>query len=444
MSNMIEAQGVTVDEAIQLALNQLGVGRDRVEIKILHHPRSGFLGIGARRAKVRATVREDSLQDGAEFDMSEGRRNRRRRRRPPRHRRGSEEDVAASGDGAGREKRNGDNRRDPGRGAGRESSGRENSPRDAAKTGEGDQRSSGTRSRGNRRGGRGRQGRGRNEQTESGSEAGERTERASGVQGAQAGPAGNRERSSSGRGRGRGRDQQRAPGRPRESGDEGAPADATPAPANVGVNETIAATSSAAATYMPVDVSARAESAPVDTSVESLPLEEIRPRAEEIISEILRLMGFEAKVSATCDEDADEVVVVVEADAEGLLIGRRGQTLDAFEHLVNRSVAAREMAENRVIIDVGGYRNRRRESLLELAGRLRERAMSEGRRVQVSPMSPRDRKVFQDAFAGDEEVTTRALGTGFYRRVLIVPEGADDREPVGDGDDQSQLGEPTE
>ena len=65
MSNLIEAQGVTVDEAIQLALNQLGVGRDSVEIKILHHPRKGFLGIGARRAKVQATVRQDALEDGA-------------------------------------------------------------------------------------------------------------------------------------------------------------------------------------------------------------------------------------------------------------------------------------------------------------------------------------------------------------------------------------------
>ena len=57
MSTSIEAQGVTVDEAIQVALNQLGVSRDSVEIKIVHHPRGGFLGIGARKAKVRATSR---------------------------------------------------------------------------------------------------------------------------------------------------------------------------------------------------------------------------------------------------------------------------------------------------------------------------------------------------------------------------------------------------
>jgi len=81
MSRSIEVQGVTVDEAIQQALNSLGVGRDSVEIQILHHPRSGFLGIGARRAKVRATLREQVMADGEEFDMSPAERRSRGRRR---------------------------------------------------------------------------------------------------------------------------------------------------------------------------------------------------------------------------------------------------------------------------------------------------------------------------------------------------------------------------
>jgi len=442
MSYMIEAQGVTVDEAIQLALNQLGVGRDSVEIKILHHPRSGFLGIGARRAKVRATLREDALQDGAEFDMSEGRRNRRRRRRPPRHRRSGEQESTER-ETAARDQRGGEARRDSGRPKGRESGAGESGGRDGAKSADGEQRSGGSRGRGNRRGGRGRQGRGG--RTDQSSPTNERESVAPSSQGGDRG----RERNGN---RGRGRDQQRAerPMRASTAPAAGEPVQQPARDAQAPLEESVAkVTPAIAAAPMPVRPQ-HSEPTDSDTAAEVLTLEEIRPRAEEIISEILRLMGFEAKVSARCDDAADEVVVAVEADAEGLLIGRRGQTLDAFEHLVNRSVAAREMAENRVIIDVGGYRDRRRESLLELAGRLRERALAEGRRVQVSPMSPRDRKVFQDAFDGDTEVTTRALGTGFYRRVLIVPEGADEREAAAaDGDleepgSQPSLGEPNE
>ncbi len=517
MSTSIEAQGVTVDEAIQLALNQLGVGRDSVEIKILHHPRKGFLGIGARRAKVEATVREDVLEDGAEFDMSEGRGNRRRRRRQPRHRRGSEKSGSERDSGAstgsatspgsagparaagsaasargreqtrgneqrggrdrrGGERRSNDNRRDQKRTNGQDDVARtgDAAAADGSSDGPGEQRSGGGR-RGNRRGGRGRSGRGRGQQQDGQAVDGEAkvTDGGTGTQpvseGASSGQpvrsgdgerTGNRSRGRrGGRGRDRGDRDQAKTENPAEQVVPATPVapevepprssffqpTRTPAPAPT------RSEAPAAATTRSESVAGTGTDAAdtVDANVEALPLSEVRERCEEIVSEMLRLMGFEAKVSAECMEADDEVVVHVEADAEGLLIGRRGQTLDAFEHLVNRSVAAREAAESRVIIDVGGYRDRRRESLLELAARLKERAMREGRRVQVSPMSPRDRKVFQDAFGEDKEVSTRALGTGFYRRVLIIPEGADEREATGetdviDNDDRQSTSDPVE
>lgn len=464
MSNLIEAQGVTVDEAIQLALNQLGVGRDSVEIKILHHPRKGFLGIGARRAKVQATVRQDALEDGAEFDMAEGRRNRRRRRRPPRHRRDSEKDgnerqsttagrEQRGGDRRDNDRRGGENRRDQKRPDGREEGGR-----DAKADGNAEQRASGNR-RGSRRGGRGGRGRGGRSQGETqgnegnaqSSQAGQSGQGAESRQSGQASQASqgspggqaNRgapdgERSRRRRG-GRGRDRDRGGRDQRRDSEQGAAtasmrADQKPEQRDASLPTSEPVTSVVVDANVVPAASTAAQATAPEQRVEALPLTEVRERCEEIVGEILRLMGFEAKVSAECVDADDEVIVHVEADAEGLLIGRRGQTLDAFEHLVNRSVAAREASENRVVIDVGGYRDRRRESLLELAGRLKERAMREERRVQVSPMSPRDRKVFQDAFSDDEEVTTRALGTGFYRRVLIVPAGADEREPSGDAE----------
>jgi spoIIIJ-associated protein len=150
-------------------------------------------------------------------------------------------------------------------------------------------------------------------------------------------------------------------------------------------------------------------------------------RAQELVDELTRRMGFEAEIGGHIDEQAEEAVVEVKADAEGLLIGRRGQTLDALEHVVNRMVVGyNQAAEVRVALDVGGYRERRRESLVDLAGRLRERALSEKRRVQVSPMSARDRRIFQAALADDEGISTRVLGSGFYRRLLVIPVGVED------------------
>jgi spoIIIJ-associated protein len=135
-------------------------------------------------------------------------------------------------------------------------------------------------------------------------------------------------------------------------------------------------------------------------------------------------MGFPAEVTSSVDQAASEAVVSVRAENEGLLIGRRGQTLDSLEHIVNRMVLRGDAGgDGRVLVDIGDYRRRRRESLEELATRLRTRAVGERRTVQVSPMSPRDRKFFAQAFADDESVEVRALGAGFYRRVIVAPAG---------------------
>jgi spoIIIJ-associated protein len=155
--------------------------------------------------------------------------------------------------------------------------------------------------------------------------------------------------------------------------------------------------------------------------------DELRRRSETVLRELLKRMGFQAVVSSAFDEAESEVVVMVESDAEGLLIGRRGQTLDALEHLVNRMALAGDAAgDARIAIDVGGYRQRRRDTLVELADRLKTRALSQGRRIQVSPMSPRDRRILQGVLGRDETVRTRVLGTGFYRRVLIAPVGLEE------------------
>lgn len=159
-------------------------------------------------------------------------------------------------------------------------------------------------------------------------------------------------------------------------------------------------------------------------SVEPLDPVAIRDRAQELVAELITGMGFTAEINSWVDEDTHEVVVSVHSESEGLLIGRRGQTLDAVEHVVNRMVLRGDgTGEGRVLLDIGDYRRRRRETLIELADRLRTRALGERRTVQVSPMSPRDRKFFQQALAADSSVEVRALGAGFYRRMIVAPAG---------------------
>ncbi len=379
MAKSIETQGVTVEEAIQVALNQLGVSRDRVEIEIIHHPRSGIFGIGARRAKIRATLREIPFADGEEYEISgtrrrrarRGRRGRRRSARPE-TRVGQAESAAAEGAAEARQRKSRGSRQ---RQAEREESGEGQRPEGNVAPPEAqapEEMPSAARLE---------------ERTAAAGPASEPHAQEQGPVAVAAGPAA------------------------AEQGAEGASrAEAT---GQVGGEE-----------------AARASEGKPDQPEEKPPLsaEEVGERALAVVREVLRRMGFEATVALGTPEAANEVLVDVHCDADGLLIGRHGQTLDSFEHLVNRMVLAGENSDLRIVIDVGGYRQRRRDSLLELADRLKVRALTQGKRVQVSPMSPRDRRVFQSALAGDDTVSTQVLGSGFYRRVMIVPVGLEDEQ----------------
>ena len=112
------------------------------------------------------------------------------------------------------------------------------------------------------------------------------------------------------------------------------------------------------------------------------------------------------------------------ASDSGMIIGRRGQTLDAMEHLVSR-IVFRDDGERglRIALDVEGYRKRREESLRQLAHRLAGKAKETGAVVTLNPMSPRDRRIVHLALQADPDVTTVSQGEGSFRRLLITPQG---------------------
>jgi spoIIIJ-associated protein len=145
-------------------------------------------------------------------------------------------------------------------------------------------------------------------------------------------------------------------------------------------------------------------------------------RARALLAEIVRLTGSEASVEVA--QDADDVRLLITGDPSGLLIGRRGQTLDALEYVLHRIMAHDEDVGVRLLVDAENYRLRRREALEQLARRTAERARRSGKPLTLSPMSPRDRRIIHLALQDDPTLTTRSAGSGFYRKVVIVPAGA--------------------
>lgn len=160
--------------------------------------------------------------------------------------------------------------------------------------------------------------------------------------------------------------------------------------------------------------------------------EEFQRRCKSSLEGILSHLGVSCSVEIRPDPEPGIVVLDVTGESGGLLIGRRGQTLDALEYLVNRMVGRDEGSPGRAVIDVEHYRERRQEHLSGMARRLAEKAKQTGHPVTLNPMSPRDRRVVHMALQGDDAVTTRSQGDGQYRQVMILPsEGA--RKPSRPG-----------
>ena len=143
--------------------------------------------------------------------------------------------------------------------------------------------------------------------------------------------------------------------------------------------------------------------------------------------ELLRLANLEA--GAQVSLDSEEVQVDLYGADEGLIIGRKGETLLALQFVVNR-IAGRERMEGaegheRILLDCEGYRARRQEALRVLALKLGEKARSEGKTVSVSPMNAHDRRIFHVTLDGQHGVKTRSEGEGMFRRVMIIPDQAE-------------------
>jgi spoIIIJ-associated protein len=158
---------------------------------------------------------------------------------------------------------------------------------------------------------------------------------------------------------------------------------------------------------------------PALLSVEAAALTE---KAETALREILRLMGVKATLEISTS--GDETTLEIHAENSGLLIGRKGQTLEALQYLVTRICGEHYAAEGpHVIVDIEKYRERRRKMLEDMALRLCEKAKRQRKTVTVEALSAADRRIIHAALQDDPWVSTKSLGQGSYRRLLIIPEG---------------------
>ena len=173
---------------------------------------------------------------------------------------------------------------------------------------------------------------------------------------------------------------------------------------------------------------------PALLSVEAAALAE---KAETALREILRLMGVKASLEARTS--GDETTLEIHAENSGLLIGRKGQTLEALQYLVTRICGEHYAAEGpHVVVDIEKYRERRRKMLEDMALRLGEKVKRQRKTVTVEALSAADRRIIHAALQDDPWVSTKSLGQGSYRRLLIIPEGDRKKKDTASPQQQKQ------
>jgi len=147
--------------------------------------------------------------------------------------------------------------------------------------------------------------------------------------------------------------------------------------------------------------------------------------AEEVISKLLHHMGMTGQVSAHYDEsdqtDHRTIQVDVRGDDLSALIGRRAETLAAFQHVASLIVGKQTQQWGQVIVDVEGYRARREKQIRQLANRMADQVTKTGRKVTMEPMPSSERRVVHIELRGHPAVKTESTGNEPYRKVVVLP-----------------------
>lgn len=143
-------------------------------------------------------------------------------------------------------------------------------------------------------------------------------------------------------------------------------------------------------------------------------------RVRELVEGVLDELELDGEVEVV--EDEERIVASVEGDGDyGLLIGKRGQTIDALQLLCYQAAFRGMRERKRVIVDAAGYRERRREALTARAERAAEQALSGERRVVMDPMSAQERRVVHEHLKERAGVETFSEGDEPNRCVVVAP-----------------------
>ena len=393
----IEVTEKTVSEAIMAACQRLGVPSERLEYDVIDPGKTGFLGIGSRAAKIRARVKQ-GMEDSTEFDTSaiisdvlkgkddlkksSDQRAKERKKEDKKETRKKDFSKDSSKDSSRAEKtsakkteQTSDKAPEKEEAAYSEASASKEVPSADQKAAADESVNKKEKNTFQDNSYSGRKGSGRRDSSERNFEKGSRE-------------------------RGRGRRRQR-----RFEKDEYA--------AGSRDHEQERSAAAAETRTAPKKKSA----VPVLTDEQ---IEEIKQRADTFLSDVFQAMNLEAEVKSTYDRETGMLTIDMKGDNMGVLIGKRGQTLDSLQYLVSLVVNKGIDGYIHVKADTENYRERRKKTLENLAKNIASKVKRNRTSVALEPMNPYERRIIHSALQSDRYVTTYSEGEEPYRKVIVT------------------------
>ena len=150
--------------------------------------------------------------------------------------------------------------------------------------------------------------------------------------------------------------------------------------------------------------------------------------AKKFLSDIFNAMDLDVAIDAKMEEQS--VSIDLSGENMGIVIGKRGDTLDSLQYLTSLVVNQRSDDYIKVSIDTENYREKRAEALLALSTRLADKVTKTGKKFTLEPMNPYERRIIHSNLQDSETVTTYSVGSEPYRKVVIAPKNA---KPYGKG-----------
>lgn len=146
----------------------------------------------------------------------------------------------------------------------------------------------------------------------------------------------------------------------------------------------------------------------------------VEQAAKNFLEDVFHSMGYAVTIDTVYDEEEHALSIDLSGDEMGILIGKRGQTLDSLQYLVSLVVNKGTNDYIRVKVDTENYRQRRKETLENLAKNISYKVKRTRRSVSLEPMNPYERRIIHSALQNDKYVTTHSEGEEPFRRVVVT------------------------